>query len=81
MWWKTAVHRWLEQERRSQAFLAREAVIDPTYLSRCLNGRVSIGERSLHKLELAMGLRTGTLKSEEEHSQFRPLAFASQVVT
>ena len=87
MWWKAAVYRWLEQERRSQAFLARQADIDPTFLSRCLNDRVSIGQRSLHKLELAMGLRTGTLQlheespdSDEEHRQFRGVTRASQGV-
>ena len=61
MWWKTAVYAWLERERRSQAFLAREAGIDSTYLSRCLNDRVAIGKGSLRKLETAMRINSGTL--------------------
>jgi len=61
MYWKDAVREWLEREMRSQAFLAREARIDATYLSLCLNDRRNIGYRALRKLERAMGMDAGEL--------------------
>ncbi len=69
MSWKTAVYGWLERERRSQAFLAREAGIDSSYLSRCLNGKLRIGTRSLRRLETAMGVPSGTLVAARTDQQ------------
>ena len=57
------VREWLSQEERNQAYLARKAGIDDSYLSMILNGQRKPGARVLGRLEAVMQLKEGTLVS------------------
>jgi transcriptional regulator with XRE-family HTH domain len=60
--WKVIVTGWLEENQRTQAYLARKAGINESYLSRCLNDKTPAGERTLRRLELAMDMTVGALE-------------------
>ena len=66
--WQTTVREWLEREQRSQAWLARKAGMDTSYVSACLNDLRRPGAKALRKLELAMGLAPGTLERVQAQS-------------
>ena len=66
---REAIGRWLEIEERSQAWLARKASMDGSYLSMILSGRRTPGPRAIRKLEGAMGLEPGTLNGLAISSQ------------
>lgn len=57
------IQRWLDREERTQAYLARKAGINESYLSMILSGQRVPGIRALRKLEAAMALETGKLQS------------------
>ena len=63
------VQEWLSQQERNQAYLARKAGIDESYLSMILSGQRKPGPRALAKLEKAMGLRVGTLERLRSQTQ------------
>ena len=62
MTWQETILDWLNREERSQAWLARKAVINDSYLSAILNDLRSPGSKVLHKLDRAMVLPLGTLE-------------------
>ena len=59
--WKEIVLEWLDRNERSQAYLARKAKVNIFHLNGCLRGKRECGERTLRKLEMAMGLEPDTL--------------------
>ena len=63
------VRDWLTEKERNQAYLARRAVIDESYLSMILSGQRTPGPRVLGKLEKAMGLPAGSLMALRSQTQ------------
>ena len=61
--WRDTVLEWLERNERSQAWLARHAELDPSWISLILSGQREAGPQTLRKLEDAMGLYSMTLGS------------------
>ena len=59
--WINQVMEWLEANQRTQAWLARNARINEGHLSQCLRGHRPVGQRTLYRLEKAMGLEPGEL--------------------
>ena len=59
--WQERVRVWLENNERSQAWLARKAKLDPSWLYLTLSGKRPAGNKTLRKLEHAMGMPEGTL--------------------
>ena len=59
--WQQAVHTWLDENERSQAWLARAARMDNTWVYLILSGKRNPGPRTLRKLEKAMGMVPETL--------------------
>lgn len=41
--WREAIRRWLEENERPLAYLAKKAGVSREHLSRCMNGRVEAG--------------------------------------
>ena len=68
--WQQIVRDWLEENERSQAWLARKAGLDTTWVYLILSGRRHPGPKTLRKLEAAMGKESGTLSQ-------RPLALSA----
>ena len=60
--WNAIVTSWLEENQRSQAYLARKAGINESYLSRSMNGKTRVGERTLRRLERAMDMPEWSLE-------------------
>jgi len=60
--WQGTIRDWLDQQERSQSWLARKAVMDTSYLSAILNGLRHPGPKVLGRLDKAMGLPVGTLE-------------------
>lgn len=58
---KEMVRQWITFHERTQAYLARKAGLDESYVSMILNGQRKPGRRAIAKLEIAMGLPPGTL--------------------
>lgn len=61
--WRTKVQGWLEENQRSQAWLAQRAHLNPSYLNRILKGVYEPSEKTIARLEKAMDLPLGTLAS------------------
>lgn len=59
--WQDAVHKWLEENERTQAWLARSSKLDATWVYLTLSGKRNPGPRTLRKLEKAMGMVPETL--------------------
>lgn len=57
------IEEWLIKEDRTQIHLARKAGLAQGTLTRVMTGKQRPGPRVLRRLELAMGLPTGTLQS------------------
>ena len=63
--WKKIVEEWLEEEERTQTYLARRAHVSAEHLNRCLMGHSEPGIITLTRLEDAIGLDRGTLFKDE----------------
>ena len=59
--WQEWVRVWLENNERSQAWLARKAKLDPSWLCLTLSGKRHAGNKTLRKLERAMDMPEGKL--------------------
>ena len=70
--WSLFVLSWLNEQDRSQAWLARKAKVDQMHLSNCLLGKVQAGIRVLSNLEDAMGMDPGTLLMAARESVAEP---------
>lgn len=69
MTWQESIRDWLDDADRSQAWLARKAGMDGSYLSMLLSGQRIPGLRVLMKLDRAMGLPAGTLDALRSQTQ------------
>ena len=63
--WKKIVEERLEEEERTQTYLARRAHVSVSHLNRCLAGHSEPGIITLTRLEDAIGLDRGTLFKDE----------------
>ena len=63
------IRDWLEQHERTQAWLARKAVMSNSQLNHYLAGRHKAGVRVLRRLERAMDVEPGTLTALRSQSQ------------
>ncbi len=54
--WIDAVRQWLEENERSQAWLARKAGLDASWVSQVLAGSKPAGRKTIAALERATGL-------------------------
>jgi transcriptional regulator with XRE-family HTH domain len=59
--WQEAVKKWLNENERSYAWLARTARLDQSWISMILTGKRNPGPRTLRKLERAMDMPPETL--------------------
>ena len=59
--WQEAVHEWLEENERSQAWLARASKLDHSWIYLILSGKRNPGPKTLRRLEKAMGMAPETL--------------------
>ena len=59
--WTDFVKTWLAEHERTQAWLARKAVMSDSQLNHLLMGRHKPGNRILVRLERAMEVEPGTL--------------------
>ena len=59
--WSLFVLSWLNEQDRSQAWLARKAKVHQMHLSNCLRGNSQVGISVLSRLEDAMDMQPGTL--------------------
>ena len=70
--WSLFVLSWLNEQDRSQAWLARKAKVHQMHLSNCLLGKVQAGIRILSNLEDAMGMEPGILLMAARESVAEP---------
>ena len=59
--WSLFVLSWLNEQDRSQAWLARKAKVHQMHLSNCLLGKSKVGISVLSRLEDAMDMQPGNL--------------------
>jgi DNA-binding phage protein len=59
--WREIVEEWLDENERTQSYLARHAHVSIEHLNRCLMGHAEPGLITLTRLEDAIGLDRGTL--------------------
>ena len=59
--WTQRVKEWLKERERSQAWLARKAVMSHYRLNHYFSGRHKAGVRVLQRLERSMELEPGAL--------------------
>ena len=70
--WSLFVLSWLNEQDRSQAWLARKAKVHQMHLSNCLLGKSQVGISVLSRLEDAMGMKPGTLLMAARESVAEP---------
>ena len=59
--WQGVVNDWLKKNRRSRAWLCRQAQLSETHMSHQMYGRRGIKDETLRDLEKVMGLAPETL--------------------
>ena len=67
--WIDYLKRWLSDHERTQAWLARKAVMSDSQLNHYLAGRHKAGLKVLRRLERAMDVEPGTLTALRSQTQ------------